>query len=250
MERYHIETGEYTMKRVCAILLLLMMAVMLAAVPAFASAPPSGETGAVSVIPDPSVESALAAAEAAKAAGTQTAPPAAAAAVVPAAPADASGEASGEASAGFQFNPGPGEFINVFSSAILLPLCFLSIILWFFRAYGMAHENKDNVWLKIYKVLRRIHIPVGAATVLLGLYHTIFASMNHGWSLNWGSAAMIFFLLGFFAWLFRKQLKRRWIVLHRFTTLIATMCMMIHCAPYLKIVFSVIVPMMLRQLFA
>ena len=245
------------MKKAFSILLIFSAALMLLAIPVFASASPSGEAAAIpTVIPDPSVESAIAAAEAAKAAEAQAPASGTSSTEDPiaergsASDADASGEASGEASSGFDFHPGAGEFINVFSSALLLPLCFLSIILWFFRAYGMAHENKDNAWLKIYKFLRKIHIPVGAATILLGLYHTIFASINHGWSLNWGSAAMIFFLLGFFAWLFRKSLKRKWVVLHRFTTLIATMCMMIHCAPYLKIVFSFIVPMMLRQLFA
>ncbi|MBQ9031235.1 MAG: hypothetical protein IJ106_07260 [Parasporobacterium sp.] len=146
------------------------------------------------------------------------------------------------------FNPGLTEKLNVISSAIVLPLCFLSIILWFFRAFGMTFENKKNGWLKVYKVLRKIHIPVGAATIILGLYHTIVASINHGFSVNWGSAAMFFFLLGFVCWLLRKPLKRHWVVLHRFTTLIATICMMIHCAPYLKIVFTVVLPAILKKL--
>lgn len=144
------------------------------------------------------------------------------------------------------FNPGIIEKLNVFSSALVLPLCFLSIILWFFRAFGSTFENKNNGWMKIYKGLRKIHIPVGAATIILGLYHTLVASINHGFSINWGMAAMVFFLLGFVCWLLRKKLKRHWIVLHRFTTLIATICMMIHCAPYLKVVFTLVLPAMLR----
>ena len=147
-----------------------------------------------------------------------------------------------------EFNPGIGEKINVISSVVLLPLCFLSIILWFFRAFGAATEKKNNGWLKIYKVLRKIHIPIGAATIIIGLYHTIFASINHGFSVNWGSAAMVFYLLGFVCWLLRKPLKRRWVVLHRFTTLIATICMIVHCAPYLKIVLTVVFPAILRKL--
>lgn len=249
------------MRRSYSFLLILAIVAMLLAVPAFASAVPSGETGAVSaVVPDPSVESAIAAAEAAKAAEAAAAISAADDSAEPAdtgssaSDADASGEASGdtsgEASGGLSLSVGTGELINVLSSAIVLPLCFLSIILWFFRAYGQAHENKDNIWLKIYKVLRKIHIPVGAATILIGGYHAVFASIKHGFSLNWGSAAMSFFLLGFLSWVFRKRLKRRWLVLHRFTALIATICMMIHAAPYLEIVFTGIVPMMLRQLFA
>ena len=109
-------------------------------------------------------------------------------------------------------------------------------------------DNKKNGWLKIYKGLRKIHIPVGAATIILGLYHTIVASINHGFSVNWGSAAMFFFLLGFVCWLLRKKLKRSWLVLHRFTTLIATICMMIHCAPYLKVVFTMVLPAILKKL--
>ena len=146
------------------------------------------------------------------------------------------------------FNPGFGEKINVISSVILLPLCFLSIILWFFRAFGVTFENKNNGWLKIYKGLRKIHIPVGAATLILGMYHTIFASINHGFSVNWGSAAMVFYLLGFVCWLCRKSLKRHWVVLHRFTTLIATICMIVHCAPYLKLVITIVFPAILRKL--
>lgn len=150
-------------------------------------------------------------------------------------------------------NPGAGEIINVLSSAIVFPLCIISISLWFFRAYGVAvkkdTEKSNNAWLKIYKVLRKIHIPAGAATLLIGLYHTIFASINHGWSLNWGSAAMFFYLLGFITWLLRKKLSRRWLVLHQTTTLIATICMLVHSAPYLKLVFTIIAPIMLMKAF-
>ncbi len=150
-------------------------------------------------------------------------------------------------------NPGAGEMFNVLSSAILFPLCIISISLWFFRAYGVAvekdTEKSNNVWLKIYKVLRRVHIPAGAATLLIGLYHTIFASIKHGWSLNWGTAAMFFYLLGFVTWLLRKKLSRRWLVLHQTTTLIATICMLVHSAPYLKLVFTMIAPMMLMKTF-
>lgn len=239
------------MRKVYSLLLVVCLAILMLGIPGLA------------VEPDPSVESAIAAAEAAaalEASGEQGAVDVDSAADTVAAGAssepleeasgDASGNASGEASTGGGgLSLGIGELINVLSSAIVLPLCFLSIILWFFRAYGQAHDNKNNIWLKIYKVLRKIHIPVGAATILIGGYHAIYASIKHGFSLNWGMAAMIFFLLGFLSWVFRKQLKRRWIVLHRFTTLIATMCMMIHAAPYLEIVFTAIVPMMLRQLF-
>ena len=134
------------------------------------------------------------------------------------------------------------------SSVVLLPLCFLSIILWFFRAYGVTLDNKSNGWLKIYKGLRKIHIPIGAATLIIGMYHTIFASINHGFFVNWGSAAMFFYLLGFVCWLCRKPLKRRLVMLHRFTTLIATICMIVHCAPYLKLVITIVFPAILRKL--
>ena len=215
------------MKKICTRLLAIVVVVMLLSIPAFAS-----------VAPDPSVESAIAAAEAAAASSAG----------------EASGEPSGEFDAASFFaalNPGAGEIINVLSSAIVFPLCFISISLWFFRVYGVAAKKdtgkSSNVWLKIYKSLRKIHIPVGAATVLIGLYHTVFASINHGWSLNWGSAAMIFYLLGFFTWLLRKKLKHRWLVLHQTTTLIATICMMLHASPYLKLVFTIIAPIMLRK---
>lgn len=229
------------MKKTFSFLLVVCLVAMMLVIPGLA------------VEPDPSVESAIAAAEAAaalEASGESSAVDVDAAAdtVTEGASSEPSEEASGEASGGFSLSIGTGEVINVLSSALLLPLCFLSIILWFFRAYGQAQDNKNNIWLKIYKVLRKIHIPVGAATILLGLYHAIYASIKHGFSLNWGTAAMIFFLLGFLSWVFRKQLKRRWIVLHRFTTLIATMCMMIHAAPYLSTVFKYIVPMVLRQI--
>ena len=226
------------MKKCFSLLLVMAMAVMLMAVPVFAA-----------VVPDPSVESAIAAA-AAKAAASDE--------IVPESSVDPTEEASGEPSGEFDvasffeaLNPGAGEIINVLSSAIVFPLCFISISLWFFRVYGLAAKKdtgKDNnIWLKIYRVLRKIHIPVGAATIIIGLYHTIFASINHGWSLNWGSAAMIFYLLGFVTWLFRKKLKHRWLVLHQFTTLIATVCMMLHASPYLKLVFTIIAPIMLQK---
>lgn len=143
-----------------------------------------------------------------------------------------------------------GDYINVFSSIILMPCMFLSLLLWVFHDIGLAMKNNDNWCMKVYKGLRKAHIPLGAAGTILGTYHTIFATIKHGWSgITWGNITFLLFALGFVVFLLRKPMGRIWLPAHRILTAGATVTMLIHCVPFIKFVFTFILPWLLTGEF-
>ncbi len=144
------------------------------------------------------------------------------------------------------------HFINVYGTIILMPVVVLALLPWPFRDIGMAvkkKNGKDNWLLKVYRFLMKIHIPLGIYTLVIGIFHTIFASINHGWGFNWGMVTMFFFLIGFVVFLLRKKIGKVWVPLHRFAEYAAVACMFIHCVPALKTIFTMIAPMFWHAVF-
>ena len=74
-----------------------------------------------------------------------------------------------------------GDYINVFASIIIMPCVAITFVMWICHDIGMAMKNKDNWCMKVYKALSKIHIPIGTIACVLGIYHTIFATIKHGW---------------------------------------------------------------------
>ena len=144
------------------------------------------------------------------------------------------------------------HFINVYSTIIMMPVVALALLPWPFRDIGMIFKRrsgKDNWMLKIYRFLMKIHIPLGIYILVFGIFHTIFASINHGWGFNWGMVTMFFFAFAFVIFLFRKKIGRAWVPIHRFAEYAATGCMFIHCIPALTTIFTVIAPMFWHAVF-
>ncbi len=145
------------------------------------------------------------------------------------------------------------HFINVYGTIIMMPIAVLALLPWPFRDIGLAVKRKngksDNWLLKVYRFLMKIHIPCGMYVLIVGIYHTIFASINHGWGFNWGMVTMFFYLLGFVVFLLRKVIGRVWVPIHRFAEYAAITCMFIHAVPALPIIFGGIATMIWRGVF-
>jgi hypothetical protein len=149
-----------------------------------------------------------------------------------------------------ELTAGVGNYINVFASIIVMPCVALSFLMWAFHDIGMAMKNKDNWCMKAYKWLRKSHIPVGAVAVVLGTYHAIFATIDHGWQgIKLGNVTFLLFALGFIVFLLRKKIGGVWLPLHRIFYGSAIITMLLHCVPYLKFIFTFILPWLITGNF-
>lgn len=149
-----------------------------------------------------------------------------------------------------ELTAGVGNYINVFASIIIMPCVAITFIMWLFDDIGMALKNKDNWCRKVYKKLSKIHIPIGTIAFVLGTYHAIFATIDHGWQgIKWGNVTFFLFAIGFIAFLLRKKIGGIWLPLHRVFYGAAIITMLIHCVPYIKFIFTFILPWLLTGEF-
>ncbi len=143
-----------------------------------------------------------------------------------------------------------GDYINVFASIIIMPCVAITFVMWICHDIGMAMKNKDNWCMKVYKALSKIHIPIGTIACVLGIYHTIFATIKHGWQgITLGNVTFILFMLGFIVFLLRKKIGGIWLPLHRFFYGAAIVTMLLHCVPFIKFIFTFILPWLLTGNF-
>ena len=144
------------------------------------------------------------------------------------------------------------HFINVYGTIIMMPIAFFTFLPWPVRDIGASLKRstgKDNWLLKLYRILMKIHIPCGVYVLVVGIFHTIFASINHGWGVNLGMATLFFYLVGFIVFLFRKKIGPVWVPIHRVAEYVAIAIMFIHCVPALPIIFGGIAKMIWHNLF-
>lgn len=143
-----------------------------------------------------------------------------------------------------------GDYINVFASIIIMPCVAITFVMWICHDIGMAMKNKDNWCMKVYKALSKIHIPIGTIACVLGIYHTIFATIKHGWQgITLGNVTFILFMLGFIVFLLRKKIGGIWLPLHRIFYGAAIVTMLLHCVPFIKFIFTFILPWLLTGNF-
>ena len=143
-----------------------------------------------------------------------------------------------------------GDYINVFASIIIMPCVAITFVMWICHDIGMAMKNKDNWCMKVYKALSKIHIPIGTIACVLGIYHTIFATIKHGWQgITLGNVTFILFMLGFIVFLLRKKIGGIWLPLHRVFYGAAIVTMLLHCVPFINFIFTFILPWLLTGNF-
>lgn len=120
-----------------------------------------------------------------------------------------------------------GELINVLASLAIIPLTFMLSIIFIYRKIG-KRQNPDSKINKWNKKLRKKHIPLGIALVIIAGFHTVWASMKHGWYLSWGKVAFVVLILLILSYLLRKKLKGRWIIIHRIFTVVFIFSIVMH----------------------
>lgn len=149
-----------------------------------------------------------------------------------------------------ELTAGVGNYINVFASIIIMPLVAITFIMWVCHDIGMVMKTPDNWCMKVYKALRKSHIPIGAIACILGTYHAVFATIDHGWQgIKFGNVTFFLFLLGFLVFLLRKKLGGVWLPLHRIFYGAAIVTMLLHAVPYIPFIFTKILPWLITGEF-
>lgn len=122
-----------------------------------------------------------------------------------------------------------GELINVLGSFAIIPLTFMLSIIFVYRKIGkkQSPDSRINRW---NKKLRKKHISLGITLVIVAGFHTVWASMKHGWYLSWGKVAFVVMIFLLLSYLLRKKLKGKWIVIHRILTVIFIVSIVMHLA--------------------
>ena len=149
-----------------------------------------------------------------------------------------------------ELTAGVGNYINVFASIIIMPCVGITFVMWVLDEVGMALKNKDNWCRKVYKKLSKAHIVNGSIAFVLGTYHAVFATIDHGWNgIKLGNMTFFLYALGFIAFLLRKKIGGVWLPIHRILYGAAIITMLLHCVPYIKFIFTFILPWLLTGAF-
>lgn len=119
------------------------------------------------------------------------------------------------------------EILNIFF-AWLVSICVLGLsIIYPLRLYCQKKKLNTNSFIcRINRFFRRIHKSLGIAVIFITLLHCRFSSQHFG--LNTGTICFWILLLILCTYLFRKNLKRKWILLHRELTALLWLLIILH----------------------
>lgn len=103
-------------------------------------------------------------------------------------------------------------YLGILSAVAML---LLSVI-YPLRVCCRNQKGDPNTRIKrMNRQLRKVHKYLGAAVILLAVSHGVLAFQRFGIPEITGVLAFLLLMLAGFTWLFRKRLKKRWLLLHR-----------------------------------
>lgn len=119
------------------------------------------------------------------------------------------------------------ELKNLFFAWLPTVCILLLIIIYPLRIYCKSKKlSKKHIIFRTNKCLRKIHKPLGIITIVFTFIHCRFSSQKLG--LNIGTICLCFLLVLFVTYIFRKQLKKYWLLLHRLVTVLLIAALILH----------------------
>lgn len=116
------------------------------------------------------------------------------------------------------------NFIFAWSSTIGLLLLF---IIYPLRIYISRNDIKNRTYLlKVNKLLHKIHKTLGIIILILTFIHCRLSSQKLG--VNTGTLCLILMIFILGSYLFKKQLKNKWLKIHRTLTIILLITIILH----------------------
>lgn len=119
------------------------------------------------------------------------------------------------------------EFTNLFF-AWLPAICILLLTIIYPIRIFYNHKRllKTSMIFKANKYLRKIHKQLGILTIIFTFIHCRISSQKLG--LNIGTICLSFLLILLATYIFRKQLKKYWISIHRLVTVLLIIILVLH----------------------
>lgn len=119
------------------------------------------------------------------------------------------------------------DFLNLFFAWLPAVLILLLSVIYPLRLYIRRKQlPPNNLIFKVNKLLRKIHKVLGVLAIALTFLHCRISSQKLG--MNIGTICLVFLIFLWCTYIFRKQLKRKWIVLHRLITATLVLTLIAH----------------------
>lgn len=119
------------------------------------------------------------------------------------------------------------DFLNLFFAWLPSVLILLLSVIYPLRLYIKRKQlPPKNLIFKVNKLLRKVHKKLGVLAIALTFLHCRFSSQKLG--INIGTICLVLLILLWCTYIFRKQLKRKWIVLHRLITVSLVLTLIAH----------------------
>lgn len=118
------------------------------------------------------------------------------------------------------------EILNIFFAWLLSTFILVLSIIYPLRLYCQKKKLNTNSFIyRINRFFRRIHKSLGIAVIFITLLHCRLSSQHFG--LNTGTICFLISLLILCTY-FRKNLRRKWILLHRELTVLLWLLIILH----------------------
>ena len=124
--------------------------------------------------------------------------------------------------------------IGMTCAKLTIPLTILVCIIFVLRIAGK--KCKSDGWVnRLNRRLRKLHIPLGLALLIMAFVHAIFSSTGI-FALIWGALCLVFLALTCLTWFFRKKKGFNFMKWHRVLTAAFLITLVLHMAelPALK----------------
>lgn len=119
------------------------------------------------------------------------------------------------------------DFLNLFFAWLPAVLILLLSVIYPLRLYIRQKQlPPNNLIFKVNKLLSKVHKELGVLAIALTFLHCRISSQKLG--MNIGTICLVFLIFLWCTYIFRKQLKRKWIVLHRLITVTLVLTLIAH----------------------
>lgn len=119
------------------------------------------------------------------------------------------------------------KIVNLILAWIPAIFLILLMVIYPLRLYiRYSRQTKINFCFKLNSFLRKIHKELGILTIVLTFLHCRISSQKLGF--NTGTICLALLILLACTYFFRKYFKKKWIIFHRYLTVILVITLITH----------------------
>lgn len=108
-------------------------------------------------------------------------------------------------------------------AAALIGMILLAVI-WPLRIQAVKRKKG----FKAENILRKHHIYIGILTIIFTVMHAFFSVPGSKADMMTGKLGFLALIITIIPFMFKKRLKSRWLIIHRYMTVITAIIILIH----------------------